>query len=161
MNNAISTRVRIHHGGPKWYHNLREIIYHLSEVLFWFRPPMGASRVMYCDEIVISDVKIWTVNLEMSTTSYLLTEHGIRFNRWICQSYFWKTTALNETKHLSLIWPVKFVDQFSTFLFILTCRFSSLGNVEVWVGHGKETFWEAHGRNIASMKLIMFVSMLW
>ena len=47
--------------------------YYLSEVLFLFRSPMGAPRVkMYCDEIVISDAIIRTVNLEMTLLNRLL-----------------------------------------------------------------------------------------
>ena len=52
---------------------MRKIIYYLSEVLFRFRPPIGASRIkMYCVEIVISDALIRTVNLEMELFFYKL-----------------------------------------------------------------------------------------
>ena len=70
---TLASQYIFYAGGTKWYHNLREMIYYLFEVLFSFRPPMGASRVkMYCDEIFISDAIIRMVNLEMISPNELI-----------------------------------------------------------------------------------------
>ena len=69
---------------------MREIIYYLSEVLFWFRPPMGASRVkIYCDEIVISDAIMWTVNQEITLFTEMINiiESGNGINSFFHSSF--------------------------------------------------------------------------
>ena len=70
---TLASQCTFHAGRSKWYYNLREIIYHHSEVLFWFGPALvdarvktGAPRVkMYWEKIVISDAITRTVNLEI------------------------------------------------------------------------------------------------